>query len=1184
MSFFGDVVDWFTGDSISAGLAKTAALGYASRLLNNSMSDDSSQSSESTVEDKGVRQQLKPNLETKLPVLYGDAYFGGNLTDAVLSADYKKMHYCLTMAELTGTKLSGGSSEYTFYDIWFDNNRVVFQADGVTVDYTIDNAGNQDISKRDIVKVYMYADVPLQPDGSSGTTPASDTIMDNWTAASHPMTGLMYAIIEVNYDRALNVTGLPNCTFHVENSMSLPGDVLQDYMTSTVYGGGVPLVEIDASLVALNAYASAGFSYTDANSAVQSGTVEINGLVNTNQNVLANMNSIASAVNSWISYDIHNGLWSVIINQPGTSIASLTDSNIVGAINISGTSLTALYNAADVKYQNTDIKDKTDFVKIDLPAGDLYENEPDTTLQIQLPFTNQQAVAIKVGLIAIKQSRIDKIITFTADYSYINIKAGQLIDVTSDVYGYTNKVFRVITTKEVEDDNGTIATSFNCLEYDPSVYTGSITELTIETDDGLLGIGSIGKPDVPLVTLYEKEATPWVEVDAGVPSGIVDIMEYWITYDVGIANDIDREYILIGTESYTAGALWVENDRVLHNWARATAADFFCKVRGKNTIVTGPYSDPSGLIEFVPIVVADTVSDDPVDNPWGELMGLGLLTLLNNVDGIYNGDTGPGSIFDELETLGGGSGVDTLFELTDTDVPNPQAGEVLTWNGSKWIADDGCCNPPEESCFVHVDQYPVDDQDGATCTGNYWWSFGNLGDYDLEPGTGNYYLYLLDGTLVETLPAASAIFTAGSGMVELPFADRLQCTNYYITVDSCAVTNAIGCCSEAIVNCYEWNFRTCYFMEGLPGVSTCTPSYEPDPQPSLESDFCELGYDVEECYVPTQDCLTFWDDLKLPSLTYNQGVIPTGLQTELYYPWGEKIKDFGLGAVNPEDPFGLVFENTPYTVPDMDYVLKVPEGFGTLSSGDLTPALELDFKIGESYGPSPIMDPLALTNPMKVDFNSDSINYETVDLVSKGTGFVDVFEEDGTFKQSIDVESLDVTITNQEALPPIQQNEGENDVIGASGEITITYETEVTAGTGAYTLYNGENTLIQEFTVGGSDCSVVVDGFTVTLYPNSCLEPGEYTVESSPGSVSGSDCGIPIDGTTPYAIETAEQPEDMSASDPRPDSSQPATVNTIEMEYEGSIGQSSGLLHIYESNGTLLESYNSCDEAVTITN
>ena len=154
MDFFSTAWSYLTGKSIGASLAKTALLGYASRLLYKST--ESTSTGKDEIVDKGVRIQLEPSTDNRLPVLYGEAYFGGYITDVQLAADYKKMTYCLTLAELTGNKLStSGATGYSWQNVYVNGNRVVFKADGFTVDYTVDSSGNQDISLRDLINIYV---------------------------------------------------------------------------------------------------------------------------------------------------------------------------------------------------------------------------------------------------------------------------------------------------------------------------------------------------------------------------------------------------------------------------------------------------------------------------------------------------------------------------------------------------------------------------------------------------------------------------------------------------------------------------------------------------------------------------------------------------------------------------------------------------------------------------------------------------------------------------------------------------------------------------------------------------------------------------------------------------------------------------------------------------------------------
>ena len=78
MDFFSGLWSWVSGSSLAGALARTALLGYASRLLFNSINNNPSTTQNTP--DPGVRQQLNPSTENQIPVLYGEAYLGGNIT------------------------------------------------------------------------------------------------------------------------------------------------------------------------------------------------------------------------------------------------------------------------------------------------------------------------------------------------------------------------------------------------------------------------------------------------------------------------------------------------------------------------------------------------------------------------------------------------------------------------------------------------------------------------------------------------------------------------------------------------------------------------------------------------------------------------------------------------------------------------------------------------------------------------------------------------------------------------------------------------------------------------------------------------------------------------------------------------------------------------------------------------
>jgi len=194
----------------------------------------------------------------------------------------------------------------------------------------------------------------------------------------------------------------------------------------------------------------------------------INGVVSTDKTVLQNINSICDAAGCWMAFDISTGKWSVVINQPGDSVASFDDSNIIGGINVSGTGITELYNSGTIEFPHRDLRDQRDSVTINIPEGDRFAKEIDNTLTISTDLINDPIQAQYILNTELKQSRVDKVIQFRTDYSKIGLKAGDLIDVTSEMYGYDSKVFRI--TRLDEDDSDLLLLSITALEYDESIY------------------------------------------------------------------------------------------------------------------------------------------------------------------------------------------------------------------------------------------------------------------------------------------------------------------------------------------------------------------------------------------------------------------------------------------------------------------------------------------------------------------------------------------------------------------------------------------------------------------------------------------------------------------------------------------------------------------------------------------
>jgi hypothetical protein len=247
LSSLGDIAKtgftWLSGNSIGSQLAKTALTGFILNQVAGNVNKGNDADKES-----GSRIQINPDPTASIPVVYGKAVVKGIITDAVLTNSNQTMWYCLVLSEKTGTKLSDSAvSSFTFKDIYWNNERLIFNSDGITVSKAVDNTGYENTEPAGLIRVYCFngnSSTPVVPYNYTNASLSNATsLFPNWTV-NHTMTDLIFVIIRMDYSSSKNVTGIGDWDFVIENSMTLPGDCLYDYMINTRYGAGIPSSEI----------------------------------------------------------------------------------------------------------------------------------------------------------------------------------------------------------------------------------------------------------------------------------------------------------------------------------------------------------------------------------------------------------------------------------------------------------------------------------------------------------------------------------------------------------------------------------------------------------------------------------------------------------------------------------------------------------------------------------------------------------------------------------------------------------------------------------------------------------------------------------------------------------------------------------------------------------------------------
>jgi Putative phage tail protein len=502
--------------------------------------------------DAGGRVQLAPATQNKLPVVYGSAFIGGAITDAMLSTDQKTMWYVVALAEVSDDQ-GGGAGVYTFdtNKCYYDGKQIIFGSNGaVTALRTNTTPAQDDTRCNGFLYVYLFNNGSSSGVNTGGQTAQQILSVTNgvpsaqaWTV-NHTMTNCAFAIIKVIYSTDAGTTGIGALTTHITNSITKPGDAILDYMLNTRYGCALPISSIDtASLTALNTYSDELIDYIPASGSTtpplpQQARYRINGPLDTGQNCLNNLQFLVDSCDSWLQYSELTGKWRVVINKlytgyPDPSGLFLVDSsNLVGGIEVSPIDLNETYNQVEVAYPNTNIKDQTDYQIIDLFVDDpqlLSANEAINRLNITLPLVNNAVQAKYLAQRRIYQSREDLVIAFTLDYSGIQVEAGDVIRVTHEVYGWTDKLFRVSEVSEEKDTEGNLFASIRAFEYSDGIYADVVQDYVPAFNTGLKDPNVISPPGDPTITTFSDSnaLVTGFDVTSAVPeSGLVLYMDF----------------------------------------------------------------------------------------------------------------------------------------------------------------------------------------------------------------------------------------------------------------------------------------------------------------------------------------------------------------------------------------------------------------------------------------------------------------------------------------------------------------------------------------------------------------------------------------------------------------------------------------------------------------------------------
>ena len=555
----------------------------------------------------GNRNTIPPATDSKLPIVYGTAYVGGNGVDLSITEDNQNEYFVMALCEVTG----GGTDTISFGDVYYGNKKVIFNSTNqYSVDSLLDESTGESQPINGNIEIYLYRDGSLTPTNSSLTAiqvMQSTGLVYTWNSQKQ-MTNCAFCILKLTYNRDLNVTALEQLRVQVINSRKRPGDCIYDYLNNSVYGCAIPTYQIDtASLDELNTYSDELIQYTTyAGPIAQQKRYELDGVLDTTQSVMTNLQTMATCCNALIKYNEILGLWGVITQKPTYTIAmDINDSNMISAISVTPIDLSNSFNIIECKFANKTSQDAFDAATYDLAQIAptlLFANEPVNKQSVTLSLVNDSVRAQYLANIMLKAAREDLQLQVKINYVGLQLDAGDVVTVTNANYGWVAKEFRITKITQEFSEDGTVSASLILSEFNATVFSDvSVTQFTPAPNTGLASPFNFGYIPPPVIgSQYPTNTNPLFIVSITASSvGIIQYAEIWYS---AFSNPTSAQRIFAGTSAIqSSGNPYLPNSTIpAISLVNIPSGNWYFFSRMVNSLATSPFSAASTIFRWRP--------------------------------------------------------------------------------------------------------------------------------------------------------------------------------------------------------------------------------------------------------------------------------------------------------------------------------------------------------------------------------------------------------------------------------------------------------------------------------------------------------------------------------------------------------------------------------------------------------
>ena len=560
------------------------ALGGASMLL--------ADKPKAGIGDTGNNSTWIKNSIANRNVVYGKTRVGGTLVYADVTDDDEYLHLVFTLA----------SHEIEEVESVYINDEIV----------TLDVDGNVTAPDKyaDLIRINIHL--------GDQTTADSDLVAEseNWTN-DHKLLGVSYLYARLKFNGEAFGGGIPAISAVVKGkkvydprsstevtfpASANPALIIRDYLTSTVYGVGALSSEIDDT--AFIAAANICDIDVDLKEARDGSTTEnkyeAHGNLSTGATPKSNLEQLVSSCAGTLTYA--NGQWRLLPGSYRTPTIHLTEDDLRGAISISTrhsrrdsfNGVKGIFTAPESNWQPTDYPSYlgSEFVTID--------NDEERFVDLPLKYTTSPSMATRLAKLMLYRHRQQLNVTVRTSLKPFDVSVGDTITLTSDRYGWNQKVFEVMNWS-FDPNPGAMTVGLVLKETSSSVYNWDelIDEKSFEQDNTTLPDPFVVNP--PGVVLSDELRTFNQDIVAFLIADVSSANKQAVEFEVQAKRSDESTWINLGFASGTRFELPKVDEDVTYD-VRARAKNAVGARSGWSSTFTrtivGKSAPPSDVVNF----------------------------------------------------------------------------------------------------------------------------------------------------------------------------------------------------------------------------------------------------------------------------------------------------------------------------------------------------------------------------------------------------------------------------------------------------------------------------------------------------------------------------------------------------------------------------------------------------------